>query len=288
MSEEITIKPEEILTFLGYEAKDLKTIDEFKTKFGEKFGIKEDLLKDKDFTSKIFGQRLGSIEAKLKSHAKKMAVEFTPEEIKDKTVEEIQEITFTKIAEMNAKAMEDVVNNSKGTVDEQVKTWKEKATATETKLKDTEALLIKTTTDYEGFKAEAITKGKTDTLSRFKTDAIAKLAFKQNVTPVEKAGFDSVIASKYEFDLDENNAPYVKDKTSGQRIASTKVVGQFKSIDEILQTELIDNKLAIINGDGGKPAPKAGLQLDLSVPTEKKLYIHPNARTATAAAPVVG
>ncbi len=51
-----SIKPEAILTYLGFEAEKIKTEDDFKSQFESKFGVKELLLKYPSFTSKIFGQ----------------------------------------------------------------------------------------------------------------------------------------------------------------------------------------------------------------------------------------
>lgn|SRR3990167_3514970 len=246
------LKPEAILTYLGFEADKVKTDEEFKAQFEAKFGIRDQLLKDTTFTSKIFGQRLGSIEAKLKSHSKKMGIDFTPEEIKDKPVEDIMELSFTKIAEMAKKAMEDMEKSIKAPVEEQAKTWKDMVSVYESKIKDTEGLLAKTANDLETSKKEYANKVKVDNINNFKNTALGKLEFKQDISPVEKMGFESVLNDKYDFDLDENQSPFIKDKKTGQRIASKKVIGQFMTADEIFQDELIANKLAKINKDGGK------------------------------------
>lgn len=282
------IKPESILTYLGFEPEKITTEEEFKTQFESKFGIKDQLLKDPAFTGKIFGQKVGSIEAKIKSNAKKMGVEFAPDEIKDKGVEDILELSFTKIAELNKKAMEDLEKTSKGTVEEQVKTWKDKYQSVESKLKDTEGLLSKTSSEFEGYKKDQLTKAKTETITNFRKGALGKLDFKQDITPVEKVGFESVINDKYDFDLDETGTPFVKDKKTGNRIPSKKVTGQFMTAEEIFQEELIANKLAKINPSGNKPAPKfggMGTQSASTPGTEQKegaktLFIHPKARQA--------
>lgn len=276
------LKPEAILTFLGFEADKNKTEEEFKANFETKFGIKDQLLKDPAFTGKIFGQKIGSIEAKVKSNAKKMGVEFTPEEIKDKGVEDILELSFTKIADMNKKAMDDMEKASKGTVDEQVKDWKVKYKSVEDKLKDTEGLLVKTTNDFDGYKKEQVTRFKSENINRFKKEVIGKLEFKQDISPVEKMGFETVLDKKYEFDLDENQTPFVKDRTSGQRIPSKKVTGQFMTADEILQDELIANKLAKINKNGGQPASQpAGQPIPQGTePVRNPLQFHKNFMTS--------
>lgn len=276
------LKPESILTYLGFKAEDIKTEDDFKTQFEGKFGIKEVLKKDTSFTSEIFGKRVGSIDSKLKSSAKKMGVEFTKEEIEGKQVEDVIELSFNKIAELNKKAMEDLEKSTKGTVDEQVKTWKEKYTQVEAKSKDWEAMAGKTAAEFDTYKKAQVTKSKEDTIMNFRKNAISKLEFKQDITPVEKAGFESVLNSKYDFDLDETQTPFVKDK-SGNRIASKKQTGTFMTADEILQEELIANKLAKINPQGGQKANKYTSPLSVAAEgTEgkKEFFIHPNARRA--------
>lgn len=280
------LKPEAILTYLGFEADKIKTEDDFKAQFDSKFGVKDLLLKDPAFTGKIFGQKVGAIETKIKSNAKKMGVEFAPEEIKDKGVEDILELSFQKIADLNKKAMEDIEKTSKGSVEEQVKVWKEKYQATESKLKDTEGLLTKTSSEFEGFKKDQQVRAKNEAINNFKKAHLGKLEFKQDITPVEKMGFESVLAEKYEIDIDEAEGPFPKDKKTGQRIPSKKQVGKFMSFEEILHEELIANKLAKINPAGGKPAPKYGqppvAAAEGHQPAAKPLYINPRARAAAA------
>lgn len=276
------IKAESLLTYLGFKAEEIKTEDDFKTQFENKFGIKEQLINDKEFVGKIFGKRVGSIDTTAKSGFKKMGVEFAKEEIEGKPVEEVLTIGFNKVAELNKKAMEDLEKSNKGTIDEQIKTWKEKYQSVESKLKDTEGLLQKTSTEFEGFKKDQVTKSKSDTINNYKKSALGKLEYKQDITPVERLGFESVLNDKYDIDLDEQNTPFIKDKKTGQRIPSKKVTGQFMSFDEILNEELIANKLAKINKDGGKPVPKYGqAPLNVGAPeAAKTLFIHPAARKA--------
>lgn len=276
------LKPEAILTFLGFEADKNKTEEEFKTNFETKFGIKDQLLKDPAFTGKIFGQKIGSIEAKVKSNAKKMGVEFTPDEIKDKGVEDILELSFTKIADMNKKAMEDLEKASKGTVDEQVKGWKEKYTQVEAKAKEWEGMANKTATEFDGYKKDQVNRMKSDTISNFRQAEMGRLEFKQDAGVIEKKGFDSYINEKYDFDLDENQSGYMKDKTTGQRIPSKKVTGQFMTTFEILNDELNAVKLAKINKNGGQPAGQsAGQALPQGgEPVRNPLMFHKNFMTS--------
>lgn len=280
------LKPEAILEYLGYKVEDIKTVDDFKAKFDTEFGRRETLLKDPKFVNEIYGKKVGSIEAKVKANAKKMGVEFTPEEIKDKGVEDILELSFTKIAALNQKAMEDAEKASKGTVDEQVKSWKDKHQALESKFKDTEKLLTNTSTEFDTFKKEAVVAQKTRTVNQFRQAALGKLEFKQDITPLERAGFESVLNEKYVFDLDDAGKPFVANK-KGERIPSKKVTGQFMEAEEVLQEELLANKLSKLNKDGGKAAPaRQTTGPAASAPAaggEKTLFIHPRARNAEVA-----
>src|SRR3990167_3405045 len=277
------IKPESIFTYLGFKPEEITTEDIFKTQFESKFGVKDLLLKDPKFTGEIFGKRLGSVEAKAKAHFKKMGIEFVPDEIKDKQVEDIIELGLQKTAELNKKAMDDYDKSTKGTVDDQVKQWKEKYTSVESKLKDTEGLLTKTSSEFEGFKKEQVTRAKSDTINNFRKDAIKKLDFKQDITAVERMGFESVLNDKYKFDIDDIGNPFVSYK-NGQRIPSKKTTATFMTADEILQEELIANKLAKITAQGGKAVPRPGpLPVDNGVEKKSELYITPRARAASAA-----
>ena len=247
------LKPESIISYLGFTPEEIKTEEDFKTNFEKKFGIKDQLLKDPSFTSKVYGERIGVIESKVKTQAKRMGVDFTKEELHDKKFEDIVELSFNKIAELNKYAMEKLEKESKGTVDEQVKTWKEKYTQVETKAKEYEKMKNDITQEFEGYKKETANKAKQQEINNFKKLVMGKMDFKQDITPVERRGFETLTAEKYDFDLDENNTPYIKDKKTGQRIPSKKVIGQFMTAEEILQEELNANKLARINKDGGKP-----------------------------------
>lgn len=277
------LKPEAILSFLGFKPEEIKTEEDFKSTFETKFGVKDQLINDKEFVGKIFGKRVGSIDTAAKSGFKKMGVEFAKEEVDGKPVEEVIEIGLNKIAELNKKAMEDFEKTSKGTTDEQVKEWKNKYKALEDKYKDTEGLLSKTAQDFEGYKKQTANQFKAENINRYKKDVIGKLEFKQDINPVEKIGFESLLDSKYEFDLDENQSPYIKDKKTGERLKSKKTIGTFMTAEEVLQEELIANKLAKINPSGGKAAPKFTTKMAPPPQAEggaKPLYIHPAARAA--------
>lgn len=275
------IKPEAILTYLGFKPEEIKTEEDFKAQFEPKFAIKDQLINDKDFVGKIFGKRVGSIDTAAKSGFKKMGVEFSKEEIDGKQVEDIFVIGFNKLADLNKKVVEDVEKSAKGTVDEQVKEWKEKYNSVSSELKDTKNLLGKTKEEFEGFQKNIQSQFKSEKINNYKKEIISKLEFKQDINPVERIGFETLIDAKYDFDLDENQTPFIKDKKTGERLKSKKTIGEFMKADEILNEELIANKLAKINKDGGKPAPKYGQPATTSAePTTKTLFIHASARKA--------
>lgn len=253
-------KPTEIFDVLGIKSDEIKSLEDFRVTFEKEFIRKNQVEQDKDISSKIFGKRIGSVESKVKSISKKHGVDFTADEIKDKQVEDLIELSFSKIIDNNNKIVDDLKKESTGSKDEVAKGWEEKYTKLESKYKDTEGLLQSTKNDFEGFKTQTATERKNDKLNIFKEQSLGKLKFKPNIKEVEKAGFLSIIDSKYDLDLDEQGSLFVKDK-KGERLKSAKVVGTFKSVEEVLEEEALKAEVIQINPNAnanGRPtAPMA-------------------------------
>lgn len=247
-----TIKQEDIFEFLGVKP---ETIEDFKKAFETEFIRKSLVTTDKELTGKIYGSRLGSLETKAKSITKKYGLELLPEEIKDKQVEDLLEMSFAKMAEANKKAVEELEKQLSGTKEDVAKSWQEKYTKVEQKSKDLESLLEKTSSDFEGFKLQTTKERKSDKLNIFKEQALSKLKYKPGIKDVEKIGFITMLDQKYDFDIDEkDNSFFPKDK-GGNRIPSAKTTGKFKSVEEIFEEEGISADVVQINNVGTTTKP---------------------------------
>jgi hypothetical protein len=261
----------EIITFL--DLGDVKTLEEAKEKFNEKFAPKSDLedanRKLSEFTGKFSNvaqnlfKKIGGLESK---------------DIEGKKWEEVAEIAvnkYKKIAEDlegkqgqgNDEALKDV--NKK--LEKIAKERDDYKTANETLLGTYE----KEKGDWEG------------KLRSYKVNHILETAkgrisskLKSDMSAVEKLGFDSVI-KEFVVDFDDKETPFVKDK-DGKRIPNPNKAGSFLSLEEALEVKA--NELNLIkknNGQGGSPINPQFFQgnqqqtvVDPNIPVRK---VHPNA-----------
>ena len=252
----MAIKTEDILEYLGVD-KSTDSIEKFKETFEPEFIRKKLIAEDKEIVSQITGKALGSLTTKAKSIAKKYGVELSADEIKDKKVEEIQELAFEKLAASNLSAVNELQAKVGQGKDDAVKEWEGKYQKLESKFNDTSKLHATTLSEFTAFKEQTAGQIKGIKLATLKDAAFGKLKLKSNISDIEKAGFNSIVQEKYSFDLDEKGELFVADK-KGERIKSEKVTGTFKNIDEVLQEEAIKANVYAINPKGGAPAPQQG------------------------------
>lgn len=258
------MEAKEIIEYLGFDATKIADLEGFKKAFEPEAGkpvfIRADAVKGSHVYSSIVGELRGSIETKIKATAKKYAIDFTPEELKDKKVEELAELAFEKQAALNKTVVDELTAKVGQGNDEKVKEWESKYTKLEGKFNDTKSLLEKTSTDFTKFQEEVITTSKQRKVNDFKNGVFGKLKFRQNASELEKIGFNAKVAEKYSFDEDDKGEVFIKDAKTGARIGSTKVQGTFKTADEVLEEELIALGLHEKNPAGGRQVGSFGQQ----------------------------
>ena len=248
----------DITEALGYKADQFKTVEEFKSEFEKSFIRTSLISEDNEFVKPIIGKIFGTIENDLKVIAKKqdLEIDFNDADFKDKKFKHKVDFFATKLNEKNKSIIDDLTVKAGQGNDEKVKEYEVKLTKAQQKAKDFEALLSATTNEYNQFKEKATSDIKGVKLNILTKDAFSKLKLKPEITEIEKRGFNSYIAESYNFDVDENESLIVTDK-KGNKIPSTKVVGTFKSIDEILEEEAVKNKVFALNPNAGTPKPNA-------------------------------
>jgi hypothetical protein len=112
------------------------------------------------------------------------------------------------------------------------------------------------------------------------------LKLKQNISDLEKAGFNTIIESKYKFELDEQDQLYPVDAKTGERLKSSKQIGAFKSVDEVIMEEANAQKVYAVQDNNkrsammpGKIVPQNNNQ-QITSPTGRQTF----QRTSVAAA----
>lgn len=258
------MEAKEIIEYLGFDPAKITDLDTFKKEFEPEAGkpvfIRADKVKESHIFPSLTGEILGSTLTKVKSTAKKYAVDLTADDLKDKKLDDIIGLVFEKQAVLNKTIVDELTAKAGQGNDEKVKAWEEKYQKVEAKLNDTKSLLEKTAAEYTGFKDQAANQLKSFKLNSLKDDVFKKLKFRQNITPLERTGFNATIAEKYDFDLDETENFFVKDKRTGSRIPSAKVTGKHKTAEEILEEELISLGLNEKTPAGGQRVGFTGFQ----------------------------
>jgi cation transport regulator ChaC len=251
---------------------DVKTIDEFKEKFNEKFAPKTDL----EDANKKLSEFTGKFSNVAQNLFKKFG-ELESKDIEGKKWEEVAEIAINKYKNQvkdlegkqgqgNDEALKDVTKK----LDKISKERDDYKTANET----LQGAYDKDKGDWEG-------KLKTYKVNHILETAKGKIStkLKSDMSAVEKLGFDSVIKD-FVIDFDDKETPFVKDK-EGKRIPNPNKAGSFLSLEEALEVKA--NELNLIkknNGQGGSPINQQFFQgnqqqtvVDSNIPARK---VHPS------------
>lgn len=286
----MAIETKDIFGYLGLDESQITDIEKFKQVFNDE---EKGFVPAKDHKAKI-GRSMGEFETKIRSAAKTYIPNFDPKVFEGKQLDEKLQFVFEAQAQSNQSMVSDLtgkvqelessVNKKK---DEVVKEWESKYSQLEKKLKDTEKLHSDTISEYTGFKSQAEQMVKGVKLDVRKKEAFGNLKLKQNISDLEKAGFNTIIESKYKFELDEQDQLYPVDAKTGERLKSSKQIGAFKSVDEVLMEEAIAQKVyAVQDNKRGSVIPgrvvpqQQNQQRQITSPTGRQAF----QRTSVAAA----
>lgn len=249
----------EFVKYLGYDPEEVKDLDSLKGKFDSDFVRKAAIKDDKELIGSIIGSRMGSITTTINRAAKELGVELG-DDLKDKKVEEVISYVFDTVKTTHSNKVKELEDSLKQSGDEAVKTWQEKYVKLESKFKDTKDLLGNLQGELEKTKTEASQKIKTFKINSVVDSAYKKIPFKSDMTELERKGFDAIIGSKYQVDLDDEENPFVVDRASGKRIPNPNKAGTFLTVEDIFDLEADKAGLKKKNNAGGTPPIKHPLE----------------------------
>lgn len=243
----------EVASYLGFKEDEIKTLDDFKTKFDAEFLRTSAITEDSEPVKKILGKTFGTLENEIKKVAKahELDIDFDADDLKGKKVTDKLKFTFSKYDEKKQSVISELEKKAGLGNDEKVKEWETKYEKLNKKYLDVDGLLKKTSEEFNGFKEHSEKTIKGVKLNIHKKDLYNKAKFLPEVNEYAKKGFLNEFEEKYMLDIDENEKPIILDK-KGQRIPNPKVTGSFYEPDELLTEEIIKAKMFPVNGDGGK------------------------------------
>lgn len=252
------IKPEEaieLIKFMGIDPETTETIDAAKDLFGNDFIRKSEAIKDETIITKVIGTRMGSLQTDAVRNFKELGVDFEPEEIKGKKLEEILKIGSSKV-----KNKFEEIKSTSGGGDEAVKAWEKKYESQKKKLEETTGLVTSLQKQYEELDLNVKTEKRNSKINEYKKEAIKEIKLRSDLDQLTLVGFNAHLNSKYKIELDEEEKPFVVDLATNARIQSKKKAG-FADFGELFEMEAAANKLISLSPHEGKPAP--------AKPTEK-------------------
>ena len=215
------IKIEDLLTAVGFNPEDAETVslDDIKSHVDTKYVLRDNVLKDEEIKKKITGKVLGSITTKAANIFGLKSSDVDGKQLEDvmllgKTAYE------TKLTELEQQAGKG--NDKK--VEELSKTLAQK----EAELKLSQDGLKQWEEKYNAETGQWETKLKSyklnDKVSKVKETLKDKFVDDYFKDTLKQTGFEALIQSKYEFDIDEKDNPIVKSKADGSIVKSKKLL----------------------------------------------------------------
>jgi hypothetical protein len=229
------LKPEEkdeILSFLGFE-----DFDNFKDTFPTKFLTKEAALEDNEIVSRVTARRVSEIASKALPVFKLVDPEFSLNKLKEGRFEDhlltLEEKAKATLSELKDKAS---AGNDKKLADlEKALEDKDKSILSYKELNE------RVSNEFESYKSETGNSIKSFKINHQLEQAKNKIQWVDDMTDVQRTGYNALLSSKYQFDIDEKDNIVVVGK-DGKRIQS-KNKADFATIEEILELEAEQNKL---------------------------------------------
>lgn len=269
-----------LFDYLGLDATKINSVDDFKTNHDTAFIPMASAENNPDVIKRVSGKIIGSLQTKMGQHFKSRGIEFKPEEIKDKILEDIVDLGLNKMTELSTKALTEM-EGKLGKPSEQLAELQGKYGELEKKLKDKDTAILNVQTEFDGFKTQVFTEKKQGKVKQYKESAWGDFKWANGLNELMKEGFQSSIEKKYQVHLDENEEPYVTD-IKGERVKSTKKSGDFKSLNEVLEEEGMAAKVyaAASNKPNTPPPFKPQQQQQAAAPGTPEPFVHPRAARA--------
>lgn len=265
----------EIKDLLNYINVEADNLDDFKTKFQERFALKSEVPDPDKIKSSTTGAITGAFTTKMKS-----LFGLESEEIKDKKWEEILELAHGKTTG-KIKELEELSIKTNDGVLKELNEKLEKSNRTVTEYKEASKALQDALSQKEQEFNSKLKQFKSNSVLK---DSIAKTSTKlSQLTNAESFYFDAQLKENLVIDFDENDAPIALNK-EGKRWQDPNKVGSFLTPEQVV--EYIASKEGFIKknnvNNNGRPAPVVTVAGQLPQNTETP-KLHPRAIKAQEA-----
>lgn len=247
------IELKDVASYLGIESDNM---EDFKTKFSEKYFTDDNIAESKAFKDEI-GRVTGKITGAVKQAAKKLNIEidWTKENPTGKTVESYLDVVINKTGERFSTMETEFERKADQSKDERAAELEKQLQSFKKKYEDTETQLKAVSSTLETERSDFQKNLKNEKINVRKSELFRGLTFKDTITDVEKLGFNSIIESAYNFDIDETDTLVITAK-DGSPVWNKEKASEKMTPAKVLEQEAVKQNLFKLNNDGGKPAPR--------------------------------
>lgn len=238
----------DIFEYTGINAEEVKSIDDFKKAFDEKFTTL-------DSAKAELGRRVGSIDTEIKRAYRNHGIEFDQDEIKDKKVEEwiasglekLKGSYETKLKELESKVgggSSKDAEKLKAEYEGQIQSWQKKYS-------ELDGLHKSSIEELTGKLSEKDNQLKTVKLDIHKKNLMGQLKFKQGMSDLERRGFEATLSEKLRFDFDDKG-DFIVTNANGDRIKDGSKHGEFADPLSAVKNIAVESGVWETNPHGGK------------------------------------
>jgi len=206
-----------------------KTVDDFKTYLQSTWIHRDMVESDKELIDKIYGRRLGAINTELIKNFKDFGVSKADTE--GKKIEDLLKLASSKVNEK----IKELNENAGKSDDKKLEDLQTKLNALTEKYQLSENAVLAANQEKEKLSNDFNSKMKEFKLNTVFNNVKSAIKWKDDITEVEKIGFDAMLKNKYRFDVDEKENPIVLDG-DGNKVKNQKATA-FISLQELVEKE---------------------------------------------------
>ena len=243
------LDPEKLKTLTGITA---DTDEEFAEQFNKKYLTEDQIFKDDQTRTRIFGKTIGSIKIGIKKDWDEDGISFTSQELESNTPEAIAKLGRLRLKERHNQELQEKEKTIGLSADEKIKEYQATVQKLTDKVKDYDQLIKQKADEFEG-----LTQTKNQELKNYKLNSVLKDVFDINWNPEKdeysRTGFITKMKDKYQIDLEDDDNDFIVDKSTGQRIKAEGSHSTFMKPKDVIKMEAEKAGMAAINKKAGQP-----------------------------------
>lgn len=238
----------DIFEYTGLNADEVKSVDDFKKAFDEKFTTL-------DQAKSELGRRIGSIETEIKRAYRNNGIDFDQDEIKDKKLEEWVGLGVDKLKNTYEGQIKDLEGKASGGGSKDIEKLKSEyegqIQSLSKKYSELEDLHNTSKEEWQSAVSEKDNQLKTVKLDIHKKNLMGQLKLKQGISDLEKRGFEATLNEKLRFDFDDKG-DFIVTNTNGDRIKDDSKHGEFADPLSAVKSVAVESGVWETNPHGGK------------------------------------